>query len=112
VRIGVVLVSAAPADVGGAPALFPKYGQGCPRKARPALPQYLTKLAQHEVGKGPHTRVVSMMRVAENPKVHAVPLPERCPHANKDMRRARLQRYLELFGLEIEVTCSQTPLIN
>jgi len=78
VRIGVVLVSAAQADVGEAPALFPKYPQGCPRKAlRPALSQYLTKLAQHEVGKGRHTRVVSMMRVAENPKVRAVSLPER-----------------------------------
>ena len=65
-RIGVVLVSVAQADVGEAPALFPKYPQGCPRKARPALPQYLTKLAQHEVGKGPHTRVVSMMRGGES----------------------------------------------
>ena len=66
-------MSAAQADVGEAPPLFPKYPRGCPRKAlRPALSQYLTKLVQHEVGKGPHTRVVAMMRVAENPKVRAV----------------------------------------
>jgi hypothetical protein len=33
------------------------------------------------------------------------------PHANKEMRRVRVQRYIELLGLEIEVVCSQTPLI-
>jgi hypothetical protein len=33
------------------------------------------------------------------------------PHANKELRRVRVQRYIELLGLEIEVVCSQTPLI-
>jgi hypothetical protein len=43
VRIGVVLVSAAQADLGEAPALFPKYPRGYPRIAlRPALSQFLT----------------------------------------------------------------------
>ena len=34
--------------------------------------EYLSKLAQHEVGKGAHARVVAMMGVAENPKIRAV----------------------------------------
>jgi hypothetical protein len=34
------------------------------------------------------------------------------PHVNKEMQRVRLQRYIELLGLEIDVQCSQTPLVG
>jgi Protein of unknown function (DUF2971) len=33
------------------------------------------------------------------------------PHADKAVRRDRLQKYLELKGLGIDVTCSETPLV-
>ncbi|MBN9277278.1 MAG: hypothetical protein J0I57_06545, partial [Hyphomicrobium sp.] len=33
------------------------------------------------------------------------------PHADKERRRERLTKYLELKGLAIEVRCSETPFV-